>query len=717
MSAAGPTTSVAGSTTSDAGPAMSAAGTTTSDAGPMTSPGGPTTSDAGPMTSPGGPTTSANILELEGLCIEVGAPDRRREVVTNVSFHVARGETLGIVGESGSGKTLTMLSLLRLLPPGAVAAATRACFDGRELFDLKPAALRALCGRDIGVVFQDPLTALNPLLTIGRQITEVLRRHIGLADGAARQRATLLLGKVGIPDPALRLGQYPHEFSGGMRQRVTIAMALAGEPRLLIADEPTTALDVTVQAEIVSLIQRLQREQGLSVVWVTHDLALLARIADRVLVMRAGQIVEEAPAARLFTAPRHPYARSLLAAVRHEVQPAGLPERGAASEAAAEPRAGGGPGADAAAGPGADVGAGARGAPSAPPGGERGAAIEPAVLPDADGGGEILLQARALTVTFQRHGFLRGRGRPVQALRGVDLDIRRGETLALVGESGSGKSTLARALLRNVVATAGSVAFDGRDITRLAGRELRGLRRRCQMVFQDPFSSLNPRRSVGSAIAEPLIVHGLARGQALRDRVRDCLTMVGLDASVAARRPHEFSGGQRQRICIARALACQPDLIVADEALSALDVSLQTQIIDLFERLKQRCALTYLFISHDLSVVRRISDRVAVMYLGQVVELAPTAQLFADPAHPYTAALLAAVPVPDPLAERKRVHVPLRGEPPSPANPPAGCAFHTRCPHALSRCRAEAPRLRATTPGRHVACHLFDGTPSLEKST
>jgi peptide/nickel transport system ATP-binding protein len=666
---------------------MSAAGPTTSDAGPMTSDAGPMTSPGGPTTSPRGPTTSANILELEGLCIEVGAPDRRREVVTNVSFHVARGETLGIVGESGSGKTLTMLSLLRLLPPGAVAAATRACFDGRELFDLTPAALRALCGRDIGVVFQDPLTALNPLLTIGRQITEVLRRHIGLADGAARQRATLLLGKVGIPDPALRLGQYPHEFSGGMRQRVTIAMALAGEPRLLIADEPTTALDVTVQAEIVSLIQRLQREQGLSVVWVTHDLALLARIADRVLVMRAGQIVEEAPAARLFTAPRHPYARSLLAAVRHEVQPAGLPEGGAASERLAAP------------------------------GGERGAAIEPAVLPDADGGGEILLQARDLAVTFQRHGFLRAQGRPVQALRGVDLDIRRGETLALVGESGSGKSTLARALLRNVVATAGSVAFDGRDITRLAGRELRGLRRRCQMVFQDPFSSLNPRRNVGAAIAEPLIVHGLARGQALRDRVRDCLTMVGLDASVASRRPHEFSGGQRQRICIARAIACQPDLIVADEALSALDVSLQTQIIDLFERLKQRCALTYLFISHDLSVVRRISDRVAVMYLGQVVELAPTAQLFADPAHPYTAALLAAVPVPDPLAERKRVHVPLRGEPPSPANPPAGCAFHTRCPHALSRCRAEAPRLRATTPGRHVACHLFDGTPSLEKST
>ncbi len=681
-------------------------------AGPTVSPTGAAVSAAGPQVSGAGLQVSANILELEGLCIEVGPPDRRREVVKNVSFHVARGETLGIVGESGSGKTLTMLSLLRLLPPGAAAAATRAWFDGRELFDLEPAALRAVRGRDIGVVFQDPLTALNPLHTIGRQITEVLRRHLGLASGAARQRAVDLLGRVGIPEPALRLGQYPHEFSGGMRQRVTIAMALAGEPRLLIADEPTTALDVTVQAEIVSLIQRLQREQGLSVVWVTHDLALLARIADRVLVMYAGEVVEDAPAARLFTAPRHPYARSLLAAVGH-VQPGRPPESDAVCEPSAEPRADAG--GELGAGAGGDLGADAGGDLVAEAGGEL----------RAEATGEILLRARALTVTFQRRGFvpLRARSRPVQALRGVDLDIRRGETLALVGESGSGKSTLARALLRTVAATAGSIAFDGRDITSLTGAELRGLRRRCQMVFQDPFSSLNPRRSVGAAIAEPLIVHGLARGQALRDRVRDCLTMVGLDAGVAGRRPHEFSGGQRQRICIARAIACQPDLIVADEALSALDVSLQTQVIDLFEHLKQRFALTYLFISHDLSVVRRISDRVAVMYLGQVVELAPTVQLFAAPAHPYTEALLAAVPVPDPLTERQRVHVPLRGEPPSPANPPAGCAFHTRCPRALPRCRAEPPRLRATSLGHLVACHLFDATdlfdatPRLEKST
>jgi oligopeptide/dipeptide ABC transporter ATP-binding protein len=321
-----------------------------------------------------------------------------------------------------------------------------------------------------------------------------------------------------------------------------------------------------------------------------------------------------------------------------------------------------------------------------------------------------LLSARGITVTYHRRSVLPlgHRERPVQALRSVDLDIFPGETLALVGESGSGKSTLARVLVRTITPTSGTVAFRGSDITAIGGGALRSLRRHFQMVFQDPFSSLNPRLSVGSAIAEPLLVHGLARGRALRERVAECLKMVGLDSSVAARRPHEFSGGQRQRICIARAIACQPDFIVADEALSALDTSLQGQIIDLFQDLKERFALTYLFISHDLSVVRQISDRVAVMYLGQVVELAPTQALYANPKHPYTLALLAAVPVPDPAFERARVYTPLRGEPPSPANPPSGCPFHTRCPRAVERCRSEPPALREAAPGRWVACHLAD---------
>ena len=321
-----------------------------------------------------------------------------------------------------------------------------------------------------------------------------------------------------------------------------------------------------------------------------------------------------------------------------------------------------------------------------------------------------LLGARGITVTYHRRRILplRERERPVQALRSVDLDIRSGETLALVGESGSGKSTLARVLVRTIPSSSGTVAFRGTDITSIGGGALRTLRRHFQMVFQDPFSSLNPRLSVGSAIAEPLIVHGLASGRALRERVGECLAMVGLDASVAARRPHEFSGGQRQRICIARAIACQPDFIVADEALSALDSTLQGQIIDLFQDLKERFALTYLFISHDLSVVRQISDRVAVMYLGQVVELAPTAELYSSPRHPYTQALLAAVPVPDPVLERARVYTPLRGEPPSPANPPPGCPFHTRCPRAIERCRSEPPALREVAPGRLAACHLAE---------
>jgi oligopeptide/dipeptide ABC transporter ATP-binding protein len=321
-----------------------------------------------------------------------------------------------------------------------------------------------------------------------------------------------------------------------------------------------------------------------------------------------------------------------------------------------------------------------------------------------------ILSARQLTITYSRRSLLSRRAgvRAVYALRGIDLDIQPGETLAVVGESGSGKSTLARALIRTLAPSSGTVSFRGSNISGLGGRALRRLRRHFQMVFQDPFSSLNPRLSVGAAIAEPLLVHGVAKGEALRARVRECLAMVGLDPSIMARRPHEFSGGQRQRICIARAIACQPDLIVADEALSALDTSLQGQIIELFQELKSRFALTYLFISHDLSVVREISDRVAVMYLGQIVELAATAALYAAPKHPYTKALLEAVPVPDPVIERARHYTPLRGEPPSPANPPAGCPFHTRCPLTTERCRVEPPVLREVTPGRWVACHLAE---------
>jgi peptide/nickel transport system ATP-binding protein len=599
---------------------------------------------------------AAPLLEVQGLSIRLPTRDGLRTVVSDVSFAVAAGEALGIVGESGSGKTLSLLSLLQLLPPGAIARAGRAHYDGQDLLRLPAAAMRQVRGRQIACVFQDSLTALNPVLTVGRQITEVSRLHLGLSAAVADARARELLERVGIPGPALRLRQYPHEFSGGMRQRVCIAMALAGEPRVLIADEPTTALDVTVQAEIVQLIQQLQRDRGLTVVWVTHDLALLARIADRVIVLCEGKVLEDAPVRTLFAAPRHPYAATLVSAARHEAAAAaGAPTAGAADAAP-------------------------------------------------------LVSARGLTVTFERRApFGFGIRRPgVQALRSVDLDIRRGEVLAVVGESGSGKSTLARALVRAIGVSAGSVRIDGTDITHLQGAPLRAIRRRFQVVFQDPFGSLNPRRSVGAAIAEPLVVHGLARGEALRARVAECLTLVGLDPGMAQRKPREFSGGQRQRICIARAIAAQPQLIVADEALSALDPSLRDRILELFRQLQARYALTYLFISHDLGVVQRFADRVAVMYLGRIVEIGPAAALCARPRHPYTQALMAAVPVADPVRERARRHVPLPGEPPSPANPPGGCAFHPRCARATDRCRTEAPQLAESAGGHAVACHLPD---------
>ena len=603
---------------------------------------------------------SAALLAVDRLSIRLTSGGHAQDVVSEASFEVACGKTLGIVGESGSGKTLTMLSLLQLLPRGAKVSANRAVFDRRNLLDLSRPELDAVRGRQIAFVFQDPLTALNPVLTVGRQIIEVMRRHFQLPAAEAERRAVALLAKVGIPDAPLRLRQYPHEFSGGMRQRVTIAMALAGQPRLLIADEPTTALDVTVQAEIVSLIKSVQRESGMTVIWVTHDLALLARIADRVIVMYRGRVVEDAPIDRLFAAPEHPYTRALLDNLRSDR------ERGARPAVAAPER------------------------PEAP-----------AATPD------ILLAARGITVSYTRAGLLpwQSRRRSVQALGGIDLDIRKGETLALVGESGSGKSTLARVLVRTIEPTCGRVVFRGTDISALEGRALRGVRRHLQIVFQDPFSSLNPRRTIGAAIAEPLIVHELACGRELGERVAECLAMVGLDRSLANRHPHEFSGGQRQRICIARAIACRPDFIVADEALSALDMSLQGQILQLFQDLKARFALTYLFISHDLSVVGRISDRVAVLYLGRVVELAPTAELYEYQRHPYTRALLAAVPIADPAIERQRLYAPLAGEPPSPANPPPGCPFHTRCPRVQDRCRSELPALTEVAPGRSVACH------------
>ena len=583
------------------------------------------------------------LLAVEELSIRIRVAHATQLVVSGASFAVARGETLGIVGESGSGKSLSMLSLLQLLPDSAQAQAVRASFEQLPLLQLSRRELESVRGRQIAFIFQDPLAALNPLRTIGAQIGEVAQRHFGLSRAQCEQRAAELLTQVGISDARERLRHYPHEFSGGQRQRITIAMALAGEPQLLIADEPTTALDVTVQAEIVKLIKAMQRDRHLTVIWVTHDLALLARLADRVIVMHRGLVVEQADIGTLFRAPQHPHTRELLASLRRS-DPRTLPAAGA----------------------------------PAPP---------------------VLLEARGLGVRYQRGG------RSLQALADIDLAIHEGETLAVVGESGSGKSTLARALIGLVAPSEGSIWLRGESLDARNARVPRAIRRQLQMVFQDPFSSLNPRRTVGAAIAEPLIVHRLAQGAQLKRRVSECLTLVGLDPAVAPRYPHEFSGGQRQRVCIARAIACEPNLIVADEALSALDLTLQAQILALLGELKQRYALTYLFISHDLSVVERISDRVAVLYLGRMVELAPTAALYAHARHPYTRALLAAVPVADPEYERSHPYQSLAGEPPSAARPPPGCAFHSRCPRAQGRCLTERPTLTELAPGHAVACH------------
>ena len=554
---------------------------------------------------PSPPPPPGPLLAVEGLRVGFGPPGRAAvEIVRGLSFRVGRGETLAIVGESGSGKSVTCLALLGLLPrPAARVLAGRALFDGRgDLLALDPAGLRRLRGDRIGMVFQEPMTALNPVVTVGTQLAEGLIAHRGLGRAAARRRAAEMLDLVGLDRPAARLRQYPHELSGGMRQRVMLAAAMALEPDLLIADEPTTALDVTVQAQILDLMRELKDRFGASLVLVTHDMGVVAEMADRVLVMRRGALVEEGHARDVFAAPRAAYTQELLRAVpRLDARP--------------------------------DLGT----APAAAP-----AAVALAVP---------ILRLRAVEKRFAvREGWL-GR-REVRAVDGVSLEVGAGETLALVGESGSGKSTLGRLAARLEDVDGGRIEIGGRDVTRARGAALRRLRRRVQVVFQDPYASLNPRLRVGDALVEPMAIHGLARGSAARARAGELLRRVGLDPAAMRRWPHELSGGQRQRIALARALAAEPELIVADEPTSALDVSVQAQVIDLLRRLQAELGLAFLFISHDLAVVRRVSHRIAVMRHGRLLELAPAEALFERPRHPYTRALLAAAPVPDPTARR-----------------------------------------------------------------
>ena len=562
------------------------------------------------------------ILAVRDLVTSFRVEGQWRAVVRGVSFEVAPRETVALVGESGSGKSVTALSVMRLTAPGASRVEGSVRLAGRELLTLGDADIRRVRGNEAAMIFQEPMTSLNPVLTIGFQIAEALILHRGLNRSDAEAETVRLLEKVRIPAARSRLHDYPHRFSGGMRQRVMIAMALACRPKLLIADEPTTALDVTIQAQILELIKTLQDEEGMSALFITHDMGVVAEIADRTVVMYNGEAVEQGPTAAIFAAPTHPYTRALLAAV---------PRLGAMAGHSRPLRF---PVVDRA----------------------TGEVDEPAETPDTVAQGERpLLEVSGLTTRFDIHGGLLGRVRGrVHAVENVSFSVQRGETLALVGESGCGKSTTGRSVLRLIEPIAGTVLLGGVDVLTLDREALRRQRRSMQMIFQDPFASLDPRMTIGRAIAEPLLINRLASRSEARDRVADLLERVGLQADMANRFPHEFSGGQRQRICIARTLALEPDLIVADESVSALDVSVKAQVVNLMLDLQARMQLTYLFISHDMAVVERVSHRVAVMYLGEIVEIGPREAIFSDPRHPYTQRLLAAVPVPDPARRQEK---------------------------------------------------------------
>ena len=585
-------------------------------------------------------TTSSRddiVLDVQGLRTEFLMGRQWKPAVNDLSLTIHSNETVAVVGESGSGKSVTALSILGLLPAqGARIARGRALFEGQDLMQLSENQMAQIRGNRIAMIFQEPMTSLNPTMTVGDQIGESLLIHRGMTLGAARKEALALLERVRIPAAARRINEFPHQFSGGMRQRVMIAMALACRPKLLIADEPTTALDVTIQAQILQLIKELQEEEGMGVLFITHDMGVVAEIADRALVMRHGDIVEDGRCADIFARPQHPYTRTLLFAVPQlgtmgqGNQPVPFPELDA--EGNEKP---------------------------APPIADSSIRTE----------GQPLLQVRGLTTRFDiRGGFLRRVLGRVHAVQDVSFDLRAGETLALVGESGCGKSTTGRSVLRLLEPVAGEVVFDGKTLSKLSKADLKTGRRQMQMIFQDPFASLDPRQRVGDAIAEPLLVHRLVSREDMAETVGRLLRRVGLDPVMAERYPHEFSGGQRQRICIARALAMEPKLIVADESVSALDVSIKAQIVNLMLELQASMGLSYLFISHDMAVVERISHRVAVMYLGEIVEIGPRAQIFGDPQHPYTRKLLSAVLIPDPSRRRMRRTLSI-DEIPSPIRP------------------------------------------------
>ncbi|KGD42572.1 nickel import ATP-binding protein NikE [Burkholderia pseudomallei] len=604
----------------------------------------------------------ARVLAVDGLTVTFRREDAAFVAVRDLSFHVDRGETLAIVGESGSGKSVTSLALMRLVEHGGGAIAGGAIAlrrRGGAVLDLAratPSTLRTVRGADVAMIFQEPMTSLNPVFTVGDQISEAIALHQHKSAGEARAETLRLLDLVRIPEARRVFARHPHQISGGMRQRVMIAMALSCRPALLIADEPTTALDVTIQAQILQLIRGLQDEMDMGVIFITHDMGVVAEVADRVLVMYRGEKVEEGACDAIFAAPSHPYTKALLAAVPRLGSMRGTDAPAKFPLLRFDPAAGdalvvAGGDATAASGDAAresvlfvDSDAAAASAASA-----ASAAPTACARPAIDAGAPPLLRVRELVTRFPVKSGVFGRvSQYVHAVERVSFELRAGETLALVGESGCGKSTTGRSLLRLVERVSGSIEFEGREIGALKGRELQALRRNIQFIFQDPFASLNPRLTVGFSIMEPLLVHGVASGRQAQARVDWLLERVGLPADAARRYPHEFSGGQRQRIAIARALALNPKVVVADESVSALDVSVQAQIVNLMLDLQRELGVAYLFISHDMAVVERISHRVAVMYLGQIVEIGPRRAVFETPRHPYTKKLMSAVPIADP---------------------------------------------------------------------